>query len=246
MMIVAHRGASHDAPENTMPAFELAWQQGADAIETDIHLTRDGQVVCIHDNNTQRVSGADMRICESTLADLKTLDMGAYYGKQFQNCAIPVLQDVLNTVPQKRKIYIEIKCGSEVIPALMRDLDASKLVPTQVVFISFHDQVLQELKQRAPQYKTLLLLDCSDRARYARDTSHHSVIRRLEMIQADGLSSSHHIPEAFIAMLLESRYEWHVWTVDDVETWARIVAFAPCSITTNRPGYMKYKEYKCE
>ena len=55
-MIVAHRGSSYEAPENTLPAFRLAWEQGADAIEGDFHLTKDGQIVCIHDRDTERVS----------------------------------------------------------------------------------------------------------------------------------------------------------------------------------------------
>ena len=58
--LVAHRGASHDAPENTLPAFELAWKQGADAIEGDFHLTKDGKIVCLHDYDTKRVSGTKL------------------------------------------------------------------------------------------------------------------------------------------------------------------------------------------
>jgi glycerophosphoryl diester phosphodiesterase len=77
--IVAHRGASADAPENTLPAFELAWKQGADAIEGDFHLTRDGKIVCIHDYDTQRVSGSKRVVKDSTLDELRALDAGAWF-----------------------------------------------------------------------------------------------------------------------------------------------------------------------
>ena len=70
-MIVAHRGASGEAPENTIPAFNLAWKQGADAIEGDFHLTKDGHVVCIHDANTKKVAGKNLVVKDTTLAELK-------------------------------------------------------------------------------------------------------------------------------------------------------------------------------
>ena len=76
--LVAHRGASADAPENTIPAFQLAWEQGADAIEGDFHLTADGHIVCIHDEDTQKVAGKKLIVPESTLADLRKLDVGAW------------------------------------------------------------------------------------------------------------------------------------------------------------------------
>ena len=70
-LIVAHRGASRDAPENTLPAFELAWAQGADAIEGDFHQTKDGQIVCIHDKDTEKVSGKRLVVRKSLLRDLR-------------------------------------------------------------------------------------------------------------------------------------------------------------------------------
>jgi len=73
-LIVAHRGASHDAPENTIPAFQLAWQQKADAIEGDFYLTRDNEIVCIHDRTTKRYSDRDLVVAESTLEELRQLD----------------------------------------------------------------------------------------------------------------------------------------------------------------------------
>ena len=79
-MVVAHRGASGEAPENTIPAFKLAWRQGADAIEGDFHLTKDGQVVCIHDANTKKVAEKNLVVKNTTLAELKKLDVGIKKG----------------------------------------------------------------------------------------------------------------------------------------------------------------------
>ncbi len=82
-MIVAHRGASGDAPENTLASFSLAWQQDADAIEGDFHLTSDGHIVCIHDSDTNRVSGTRLVINKSTLKELQELDIGSHFGDKF-------------------------------------------------------------------------------------------------------------------------------------------------------------------
>ena len=65
-LIVAHRGASRDAPSNTIPAFQLAWKQGADAIEGDFHLSKDGEIVCFHDADTKRVAGTQLVVRQST------------------------------------------------------------------------------------------------------------------------------------------------------------------------------------
>ena len=89
--IVAHRGASHDAPENTVASARLAWKQGADAVETDIHLTRDGKVIVSHDKTTRRTTGRDGVIQEMTLAELRALDAGSWKSKEFAGEKLPLL-----------------------------------------------------------------------------------------------------------------------------------------------------------
>src|SRR4051794_3938882 len=97
--VIAHRGASHDAPENTLAAIKLAWQQEADAAEFDLHLSRDGKLVVIHDADTRRVAGVDKRVAEQTLAELRRLDVGAWKGPRFAGERIATLEEVLATVP---------------------------------------------------------------------------------------------------------------------------------------------------
>ncbi|NIL97886.1 MAG: hypothetical protein GTO53_09115, partial [Planctomycetales bacterium] len=121
-LIVAHRGASGDAPENTIEAFQLAWQQGADAIEGDFHLSQDGQVVCIHDKDTQRTAGQALIVAESSLEDLRKLDVGSFFGPRYSGARIPTLAEVLATVPQGKKIYLDIKCGAAIVPPMLEQL----------------------------------------------------------------------------------------------------------------------------
>ena len=122
-LIVAHRGASFDAPENTLPAFKLAWEMGADAVEGDFLLTKDGHIVCVHDKKTKKVADQNLVVVQSTLAELQKLDVGLRKNKKFAGTRIPTLPEVFATVPIGKKIFVEVKCGPEIIPALTKEID---------------------------------------------------------------------------------------------------------------------------
>jgi glycerophosphoryl diester phosphodiesterase len=238
-MIVAHRGASKDAPENTIPAFQLAWKQNADAIEGDFLLTKDGNIVCIHDKTTKRTAGKELVVKDSTLNALKELDVGAYHGKEFKGITIPTIAEVLAIVPEGKKIYIEIKCGAEIIPALLDELKKSRLKAEQIVVICFNTEVIQELKSKAPQYKAYWLSNIRTRRSGKIKPSLETILRTLEEIKADGLSSSKSINEVFIKSVMEKGFEYHVWTIDDIETARCFRKWGAKSITTNSPEMLK-------
>jgi glycerophosphoryl diester phosphodiesterase len=110
LQIIGHRGASHDAPENTLAAFALAADQHADWFELDCLLTRDGVVVVSHDSDTKRVGDRELSISGSTMAELRQVDVGSHKGPQFAGERLPTLAEAFE-LAQKRKIgvYIEIK-----------------------------------------------------------------------------------------------------------------------------------------
>ena len=119
---IAHRGASYLAPENTVAAARLAWELGADAVEVDIHLSKDNKVMVIHDKDTKRicktVSNLVIKSSESGL--LRELDAGIWKGEHFKGEKIPFLSEIIETVPEGKTLVVEIKCGSEVIPEMKR------------------------------------------------------------------------------------------------------------------------------
>lgn len=238
-LIVAHRGASRDAPENTIPAFKLAWEQGADAIEGDYHMTKDGHIVCIHDGDTKRVSKTNMVVRNSTLEELRGLDLGITHGGAFKGTAIPTIEEVFSTVPDQKTIYIEIKCGVEIVLPMIEAIKKSGLKREQIVVICFNSKVLQELKSKAPQYKAYWLCSFKKDKDGGVTPSIETVIKTLDLIQADGLSSDKAIPEAFIEVNGKKGYEWHVWTIDDLKTAKEARALGAKSITTNVPKLMK-------
>src|SRR5256885_16112584 len=107
MEIIAHRGASHDAPENTLAAVQLAWQQNADAVEVDVRMSKDGQLVVIHDDNTRRTGKAARKVSDQTLAELRWLDVGGWKGRQWSGERSTTLEEVMAAVPHRRRLFVE-------------------------------------------------------------------------------------------------------------------------------------------
>lgn len=107
-IIFAHRGASAHAPENTLPAFELAVIQNADAIELDVKLSADGQVVVVHDATVDRTTGSHGRVKDLSLAQLKSLDAGSFFSEKYRGTKIPTLEEVFEAVGRRTFINVEL------------------------------------------------------------------------------------------------------------------------------------------
>jgi glycerophosphoryl diester phosphodiesterase len=108
---VAHRGASAYAPENTIPAFEIACEQGADVIELDVHLTRDDEVIVIHDHRVERTTSGQGAVGTLSLRDIQALDAGVWFDEQWRGTVVPTLREVLDRFAGRVLMDIEIKGG---------------------------------------------------------------------------------------------------------------------------------------
>jgi glycerophosphoryl diester phosphodiesterase len=115
-LIIADRGASADAPEHTIAAFELALDQGADGIALDVHLTRDGQPVVIHDFTLERTTDGAGTVAAHTMREMKRLDAGAWRSRRFQGQRVQTLQEVLERFRGRTRVWIEIRGGSDLYP----------------------------------------------------------------------------------------------------------------------------------
>jgi glycerophosphoryl diester phosphodiesterase len=237
-LIVAHRGASHDAPENTLPAFRLAWEQGADAIEGDFFLTKDNRIVCIHDKSTERLAGRKLIVKESTLEQLQELDVGIKKGEKFKGARIPTIGQVFATIPEGKKIFIEIKCGKEIIPPLLKAIKASGLKDEQVTMICFNAEVVRIFKAQAPRHKVYWLTNFKRNDDGVWSPSLETVLQTLKSTQADGLDSHHGIPAHAAKRIQREGFEWHVWTVNDLKAARRLKELGVQSITTDRPDFL--------
>ncbi len=242
-LLVAHRGASAEAPENTLAAFRLAWQRGADAIEGDFWLSKDGEIVCIHDATTERVSASNLRVKDSTLAELRRLDVGIYRGPGFKGERIPTLDEVLNTVPEHGRIFIEVKCGPEIVPALKEVLGRAKFPSSQVAVISFDSMVIHEVRRRMPHIAAHWLTG------YERDKesgewhpTEEEVLATLKRIQASGLDTHANleiVDAGFVQRLRANKLEVHCWTVNDPLKALKLRELGVDSITTDRPRWLR-------
>jgi glycerophosphoryl diester phosphodiesterase len=161
VLVIAHRGSSGHAPENTMAAFRKAVAQGATFIETDLQLSRDARFVAIHDSTVDRTTGVRASVHELTLAELRRLDAGSWFGSQFAGERIPTLEEILEFSKKHDVVfYLEVKpsgsWGGE--HALIGALRESGEIP-RVVVISFDPDILESLRKLEPTLMTGLLYE---------------------------------------------------------------------------------------
>jgi glycerophosphoryl diester phosphodiesterase len=240
--IIAHRGASHDAPENTVVAARLAFTQGADAVEVDVWQTKDGRLAVIHDKTTIRTTGVSGNVKEMTMADLRKLDAGTWKGGSYAGEQVPTLDDILNTRPKGKRIVIEIKDNHELATELAASLKRTGTTARDAVIISFDHPTLRHVKQRLPDYTCLWL------ASYQPDKKTGKVSPGLdEMIRVckaagfDGLNLNFNWPidRAFTEKVHAAGLRLYVWTVNDADVAKRLVAAGVDGITTDRPAWLR-------
>ena len=235
--VIGHRGASSEAPENTLAANRLAFQQSADGIEVDVRLTKDQKLVCMHDKNTLRTAGQELVIKENTLKKLKSLDVGLWKGMKWKGETIPTLEEVLEEIPRDKKIFIEIKTGTESIYPLIEDIQKSKIDNNYITVISFHKEVVKEVKQSMESLNVNLLIAFSGPEK----VSNKEVLQNLMEFNLDGVGAENHprLSHAFVTPILETNKKVHVWTVDDIEQAKIYKELGLSSITTNEPQLIR-------
>lgn len=158
--IIAHRGASMHAPENTLAAFKLALEQEADAIELDAKLTADGQVVVIHDQTVDRTTPSFGRVKDMRLAELRKLDAGSFFDITFKGEPIPTLEEVLKAVGQLCLINIELTNYTSLndsLPEKVADVVRQHRLQQRVLFSSFNPLALYRIHRQIPEAPVGLL-----------------------------------------------------------------------------------------
>lgn len=154
LLRVGHRGARGHAPENTMASFAMGAAMGVDAVETDVQLSQDGEVVLIHDQTVDRTTDGHGFVGDMTLAQLKGLDAGGWYDRAFSGERIPTLDELLAWAKDRVGVAIEIKNGPIYYPGIAAktiDLLRRHGMERQAILISFDHLVLREAKRIAPE-----------------------------------------------------------------------------------------------
>ncbi len=241
-IIVGHRGASHDAPENTLAAFRLAFDQGADGVEGDFYVTADQQIVCIHDKTTKRTGGESLDVANTSLEQLRRLEYGSWFNESFRGEPIPTFREVLDVIPAGKWFVIELKTGPEIVPLLKQELQRASRNDVRMLIIAFDTRTVQACKRELPEY-TVHWLTGFKQQQDAWLPTMQQVIQTVQQTGADGVGFQD-VPEAIheqaVRQLREAKIdEFHVWTIDQPTQARYFQSLGAIGITTNRPRLLR-------
>jgi len=235
--IIGHRGASEDAPENTLASIREAFAQNADGVEVDIRITKDKRIVCVHDKDMRRTSGSPLVVAESKSGELKKLDVGSWKGEDWGNEQIPLLEEVLEEIPTNKEIFIEIKTGREIIKPLIMELNNSNISFDNLSVISFKSEVIKIMKSEMEEIQANLLVAFDPEL----NLSDPLLPAMLKDINADGVGAQNHLNlnKRFIEEIKSLEKKVHVWTVNENEEAEKFYSLGINSITTNKPKVIR-------
>ena len=237
--IIAHRGASYQAPENTMASVMLGWKKHAN-VEVDVYLSKDNRMVVIHDATTKRTAGGvDLKVRESTADQLRALDVGSFKAKEFAGERIPFLAEVVQSIPPAQKLYIEVKCGKEILPSLRQLLTESGKM-SQAVIIGFDLETVAE-SRKLIDVPTYWLKGTEKDKKTEQWIPHDPKLVQIAKDRGlDGLDVDFAgVTEELVRTAKAAGQKLYVWTVDDPAEARRLVQLGVDGITTNRPDWLR-------
>lgn len=226
----AHRGDSIDAPENTLPAYELSMRRGADGLEVDVTFSRDNVVVMSHDASLKRVTGIDKAVSDLDFDELRKIDF-SYRKKGFQNVRIPTFEETLAVLEPGREVIVDFKKYDEKLMAAVAKILADSKIPADKIWImAFERRILVKSKELMPQYKTLWAVTVKERDGIGKvnlrtlNNGKEGVLRQvlsdLRKIGADGVNikADRNVVDAdFIRQLKKAGIYVMVWVVNRPE-----------------------------
>lgn len=231
-LILAHRGARTQAPENTLAAFRLAFEQGADGIELDVRLAADGEVVVFHDETLQRITGVPGRVNRRTLAELKSLDAGVHFSPEFRGERIPTLREVFSSLDSRLVYDIELTDYHDLFgPLAERVVRLVKefRLEERVLVTSFNPAALRAVRRIAPEFVCGLIAFSGWKGALQRSLIGRMVTRQMIV--------PHHSDVDREYLLRERRRQRKVitWTVNSPEEVRRLAEWRIDGIITDRP-----------
>ncbi len=235
--VIAHRGAPREAPENTLSAFRIGWEQGADAVELDVHLSKDQKLVVMHDYTTGRMAGGlDYKVADLTADELRQFDLRWEGGATER---IPLLEEVYPLVPTGKRLVIENKVGAGFIGAFGDLLRRGGIDRGQLAIIGFDFDAMKQAKAAFADIEMLWLRQGPTRLKPQPPVE--ELVRMALGAGLDGLNleSSFPIDRAFVERVHAAGLKLYTWTVDDAEVEKAEAEAGVDAITTNRPGWLR-------
>jgi glycerophosphoryl diester phosphodiesterase len=238
--LIAHRGASHAAPENTVAAMRLAWKEGADGIEADFHLSADREVVCIHDADTLRTTGTKLIVKDTPWSELAKLEAGSWKSQDYRGEPIPRFADILDVLPPGKILFVEIKSGPATIAPVRDVLAAHKggLDPKQIIIISFDAEAVAEARRLLPGHEAHLISSLKE---YGDPEKMKQLDATLARCGAQGFQFKHQpgIGAEFVAAYRQRGLKLDSWVINDAKLAAELLPLGLDFFTTDRPGPLR-------
>jgi len=232
-LVLGHRGASYDAPENTIAAFMLARQQGADGVELDTMLTRDGVPIVIHDFTLDKTTDGSGLVKEHDLRAIKLLDAGSHYDFQFRNERVPTLDEAFEALGRELIINVELKTTAwraDGLELAVLNVIRRHNAANRVIVSSFNPFALRRFRALAPHIPIGYL--------YAPDEPIYLRYGWFMIGVPHEARHPHHslVNEQFMAWARNAKYRVHVWTVDEPQRIRQLRDLGVDAIITNRPN----------
>jgi glycerophosphoryl diester phosphodiesterase len=232
---IAHRGASGKglAPENTLAAFDLALKIGVDALEIDVHATRDGQIVVVHDADLRRTTDRSGLVRELTLDQIREADAGGWFGASFRGERVPTLQEVLDLARNRALVLIEVK--ADFIAERTLQIIADAKAEAQVVLQSFNPETVRRIRRLDPGFPVAQLI--GKLATRSPRLQARKLVRRILQDGANALAIWHGaLSPAFFDEMRKRAISVWTWTVDEEETMRDLALLGVQGIITNYPN----------
>lgn len=230
MLVIAHRGASGHAPENTMAAFLRALAMGAPAIELDVHQTLDHQLVVAHDDDLKRCGRDKRRLKNVHWEDIEKLDVGSWFSKDFAGERLPRLDDVYDILPKNVELHVEIKRGSSVYPGIEErvvDLIHKRGAGARTLVSSFDHAALYSIRSLDEKVRLGYLLGL---------TTMRTALREMKEIDAESLNiSSRQVTARIVKAAHERGRRVLVYTVNTPAERDKLLAMGVDGIFCNYP-----------
>lgn len=248
-LIIGHRGASAVAPENTLAAFARALDDGADGLEFDVRLARDGIPVCIHDATLKRTGLLNAKIATLSSNDLGEVDVGTWFNRRFPKRArpeysrerVPTLDQVLRSTGQRsRRLYVEMKCETGEAHALasaVAGLVRAHALIDRVVVESFALDAIRELKLIAPEIRAAALFE--RKLSRPLPSAHALVAQALECGADEVALQRSLVRPRIVEAARRARLDVLVWTADHPSWIRRAIDAGLCAVITNKPAQMR-------
>ncbi|HBS50565.1 MAG TPA: glycerophosphodiester phosphodiesterase, partial [Rhodobacteraceae bacterium] len=223
--LIAHRGVAGARPENTMAAVEKAIEDGADWVEIDVQETADGEVVVIHDSDFMKIAGVDLKVWDATMEDIAEIDIGSWFGPDYEAERAPTLRAVLDAAKGRAGVLIELKYygHDERLEARVAEIVAAAGMEDQVQVMSLKLPGVRKMAGLRPDWPAGLLASAS--------------LGRVWELDVDFLAVNQAAASPLLVRKLRERGKpLYVWTVDDALSMSAMVSLGASGLITNEPA----------